>query len=391
LPARASGRLPRARAGAVAVVAGCALAVGCGGDRRAAPRQDASPAIEPASATTTTIAVVLATTGDVRIQRDGVGAWTAVGPGTEIRKDDTVQAMADGHATLRLATTGAELAIEPGTTLRVAGPSAPVQASGGRMIAQLADDRAPRRLELALPPGLLVLTTDPVHQPRAEAIIEVAADTSSIEMRVGAGEVIRTTGPTIAIAARRWVRFDRDGEVADRGELGPSPTLLSPADGASLRVRREVELRWEPVAQADRYRVLIDSGEVQRRLDASEPTLRVAMASGRYRWTVQALAGDLAWPAAPARALIVEVDDRPPPLTLSAPAAGATVVGPHLRLVGDSEAGAVIEAAGRRVTADAHGRFTLDIAIARGLTNLVVSARDELGNQRRVTRSVLWE
>jgi hypothetical protein len=76
---------------------------------------------------------------------------------------------------------------------------------------------------------------------------------------------------------------------------------------------------------------------------------------------------------------------------LSAPAAGATVVGPRLRLVGDSEAGALIEAAGRRVTADAHGRFTLDIAIARGLTNLVVSARDELGNQRRVTRSVLWE
>ena len=31
------------------------------------------------------------------------------------------------------------------------------------------------------------------------------------------------------------------------------------------------------------------------------------------------------------------------------------------------------------------------LQIHRGLTNLVVSARDELGNQRRVTRSVLWE
>ena len=44
--------------------------------------------------------------------------------------------------------------------MRIAGATAPVEALGGRMTAQLADDRVPRRLELALPPGVLVLTTE---------------------------------------------------------------------------------------------------------------------------------------------------------------------------------------------------------------------------------------
>ena len=69
------------------------------------------------------------------------------------------------------------------------------------------------------------------------------------------------------------MRFDRDGEVADRGELGPSPTLLAPADGASLRVRREVELRWEPVAQADHYRVTLDLSKAS---GASASTARIS-------------------------------------------------------------------------------------------------------------------
>ncbi len=379
-----------ARVELVVAVAAVVLATGCRSERAPAPPPSARGGAGPAPSAATPIATVVAVTGDVRIQRNG-GAWVAVRTGVVVAVSDTIQAMAGGRATLRIAATGAELTIDPETTMRIAGATAPVEALGGRMTAQLADDRVPRRLELALPPGVLVLTTDPVQQPRAEAVIEVGDASSSIEMRVGAGEVRRPAAPPVALGARGWVRFDRGGAVADRGELGPTPTLVAPADGASLRVRHEVELRWDVVPTADRYRVVISSGEVQRRVDSAEPVLRVSMASGQYQWTVQAIVGDVAWPPAPRRALTVDVDDRPPPLTITAPMSGAAVVGPTIRITGDSEPGAVIEAAGRRTTADARGRFTLAIAIVPGLTNLVIAASDELGNQRRVSRSVLWE
>lgn len=374
----------------LAVVAAVILTTGCRSERASAPAPSAPGVVEPATAAPAPVATVVAVVGDVRIQRNG-GAWVTVRVGGVVAASDTIQAMAGGRATLRIAATGAELMIDPETTMRIAGAAAPVEAVGGRMTAHLADDRVPRRLELALPPGVLVLTTDPVRQPRAEAVIEVGDASSSVEMRVGAGEVRRTVGPAVALGARGWVRFDRDGAVADRGELGPTPTLVAPVDGARLRVRHEVELRWEVVPAADRYRVVITSGEVQRRLVSAEPVLRVPMASGQYQWTVQAIGGDVAWPVAARRALTVDVDDRPPPLAIAAPLSGATVVGPTLRIVGESEPGAVIEAAGRRTSADPRGRFTLAIAIGPGLTNLVIAATDDLGNQRRVSRSVLWE
>ena len=91
------------------------------------------------------------------------------------------------------------------------------------------------------------------------------------------------------------------------------------------------------------------------------------------------------------RTFRVVVDNHPPGLTLSAPAEGATVEGPRLRIAGITEPGAVIEVAKIQVVVDASGAFSVFVPIQRGLSNFVISTRDDLGNQRRISRSVVWE
>jgi hypothetical protein len=92
-----------------------------------------------------------------------------------------------------------------------------------------------------------------------------------------------------------------------------------------------------------------------------------------------------------ARTFEIDVRSRPPSLALASPSEGAMVIGPRLHVYGKSEPGTTIEVARTRTVADARGAFVLEVPIARGLSNLVILASDAIGNQRRITRSVVWE
>lgn len=329
--------------------------------------------------------------GDVRIRRAGGGPWSAADEGAELHAEDTIQAMAHGSAELAIVASGATARVDPSTTIQLPRPADGALEVTGHLVVRVATTRDPAEVKLRLPPGTLLLRAEVGSQPVVEAEVDVGAVVSSIEMREGAGTVALTTGKSLSIARDHWVRMHADGGVEQGGKLGPAPVLTSPPAGARVRTTGAVELRWEAVPDAESYVVTITAAGVEHHVETALPIARPRFISGAYAWSVQARAAGELWSPSERRPLDVEVDTVAPPLVVTEPADQARLIGPLVRFSGTSEPAATIEIGSTRGKADAHGAFSLEVPIAHGLSNLVVRARDELGNERRTARSVLWE
>ncbi len=333
------------------------------------------------------IARVVALSGDVRVRHAGASHWIPVRSESVINPDDMIQTLGSGSVVLRVVATGGELAMSPGTTMRFDASPHP-HAVNGKIVAKIADPLRPAKLEVVTPPGVVVLSSTPIGGG-AEAQIEVDDDKAAVELRSGHGVLRRTSSETVL--ERRRMAFDRDGLVQPITPTMATIAVLEPADRAALRVRQRVVLDWTPVAGADRYEVRLVAGPLERDTEVAKPPLLLPISSGEYEWTVRAFASAQIVAASEPRTFRVVVDNHPPGLTLSAPAEGATVEGPRLRIAGITEPGAVIEVAKIQVVVDASGAFSVFVPIQRGLSNFVISTRDDLGNQRRISRSVVWE
>ena len=349
------------------------------------------PALLPEhQAASVAVARVSSARGDVRIRHGSTGSWVAVTPETEIIAGDLIQALGSGSASLRVAATGAEIEVQANTTMRFDDTARP-RAMTGRIVARVGTP-GKMRVEIALPPGVLVLAADPASASPLEAAVDIAENGgATVEMRAGIGQLVPKTGGPVMIAEHQITHFGRDGQVVAPAAPQPTITLLEPADGARVRVRRDLPLKWAQLSGVDGYRVELVAGSVARRIDVTESTASPAVASGRYTWSVSALHRGEPGAASAVRTFEVEVDDRPPGVAVSRPAPGESVVGPRIRIEGRADPGALIEVQGVSTTASRDGAFMLEVAIEHGLTNLVISARDDLGNARRVTQSVLWE
>lgn len=177
-------------------------------------------------------------------------------------------------------------------------------------------------------------------------------------------------------------------------ETLPEPTTLelrSPVADASLRVRQRVALDWAPVPNAERYQIELRSGGMVRDVEVAAPPSTVGLTTGSYTWQVRAYRADRLVAVATPQAFEVVVDASPPPLSIVAPRDGAIVKGTRLEVTGSTEPGATVEIARTTKVADASGAFAISVPITRGLANIVISASDDLGNTKRVTRSVVCE
>jgi hypothetical protein len=282
--------------------------------------------------------------------------------------------------------------LAPKTTLRMPKPDAGmIQPLSGRMIARVDTHGRVDELRVRLPPGTLVLRAGANGQAVVEAAVNISEEMSSVEMLTGSAAIAVDAGVDIPIAPRRWASFRPDGTLLDTGASGPTTSLLAPTEGAVILTAGSVDLTWTPLDDADHYTVLLTTGDVTRKIDAPKPNLVTRVVTGGYEWTVRGWRGQDAWPLAPSRTFRVDVDDRPPPLVIDSPTDSATVEGPRVRFTGHSEPGAVIEIGAARTSADARGQFALEVTISRGLSNVVVKARDPLGNTTRASRRVLWQ
>ncbi len=86
----------------------------------------------------------------------------------------------------------------------------------------------------------------------------------------------------------------------------------------------------------------------------------------------------------------ITVDTIAPSISLSSPAAGATVEVAAVTVTGTTEAGALVVVNGLAVEVDANGAFSLDLALSEGSNTITATATDLAGNSASTSRSVTY-
>ncbi|MEQ8728963.1 MAG: hypothetical protein RID81_47190 [Sandaracinaceae bacterium] len=369
-----------------------ALLVACGEASVAAPDvPDAPPEREAEPA----VALLDEAQGDVRFSAAGVATWAPTARGRSLRAADAIQTMEDGRAGIRFHRDGSTVRLAPMTTLRV--PEQPPRVTrlrhlSGRMVARLDPSAENARLEVALPPGDLVIETEQGAGEDAyvEAQVEVDRGHTEIALLHGRARLQRSVGAPVEIEENSFVSVAPDGEILDEGASIPAPALTVPEDGATVRTRQSTTLRWEPVDDAESYRVFVARGEEDTETHSVvEPSLPLTAPSGPLRWWVRGVRGDAAGRASDARTLTLDVDRIPPALSLSRPTPSAVVHGPRVTISGATDVGALVDINGQPAEVGGDGRFEATQAVPLGLTNVVVRVTDDLGNSRVMTRPVL--
>lgn len=391
--------LLRAKHVLLCVLAVCATAA-CGdsGDTRALAREPRTPTARPVAPAAATLVVAV---GDVRAREAAAAAWAVAHAGLSLRPLDAVQTMAAASAGIRFTDDGTVVTLGPGTTLEI-----PVQRPAevrmrhvsGHMVARLPADAEPgRRVELDLPPGMLVLESGDAEHGAGEAGIEARVDVSpestEIAMLRGRGQLATRSGRRVTIERSRFVRFDRDGAMVD-GALLAAVTLAEPHPDETVHTRELVAFSWREVTGATSYRLqaaAADGAVVETTVAAPVLQASLALPSGTYVWRVEALADGGATEEPGHRTVTVDVDREPPALMISSPAPGASTRDPEIVVRGRTEPTARVEVEGRAVPVRGDGSFETRVAVPRGLANLVVRVTDTLGNTRASSRTVLRE
>ncbi len=343
------------------------------------------------------VAVLQASSGDVRYKAAQSGVWTAARERQSLHVADGVQTMTNSRATVRFHDEGSVVHLGPSTTLRIPGQAPHVERIehiSGRLVARIAGHRGrAQRMEVKLPPGTLVLQepADPSAGADVEARLEVDAHRTRVSMVHGIGHLERHQGGPLDVRAAHFVALDARGAVLDEGHEGGRVVLSSPPSGARVRTRSTLLLTWQPLSGVDAYRAEATAEGGQTHVvavDAHATSVRVPIGAGTWRWTVRGMLGGDPLPAAPARSVTVLIDWTPPRLVLTAPRPGQVVSSP-MRIAGVTDPGATVDIDGSPTAIAEDGTFAVRKSIDPGLANVVVRATDDLGNARIVSRSVL--
>jgi hypothetical protein len=250
------------------------------------------------------------------------------------------------------------------------------------------------RLEVVLPPGVLVLDTARIEGEPLRAIearVDVTEERTDIAVTSGLAFLARENEPELRIGEGRFATIAADGGVASEGveRAGDHPDRARgrrdaphPRAGSLSLRHRGVHLRsgggalTDPMAGARSSR----AGGVRRPSIcplATTPGRWWGGATRSWRGAGRAARSWSSWTW------------EPPALALSSPSEGATIASEVVTIRGSTEADARIEVDGVSVTVEPDGTFRTTRALPRGLTNLVIRARDSVGNSRVVSRSVV--
>lgn len=338
--------------------------------------------------------------GDVRWQAAASGAWQPAPVRQALQPDDGVQTMEGARATVRFVADNARLTLGPLTTLRIprqAPTVTRVEHVTGQLVAHLRRTNERHRMEVQLPPGTLVLdeTAGDGASKELTAQVDVQDEQTRISMIEGGGRLERRSGKPIKLQEAHYVKLDAHGSLLDSGRVGPTVQPVAPKDGTTLQTRGPVEFQWTPLddpVQSYQLTVQPDQGAPRAiEVGADRGNATIVLPAGHYMWTVRGVKDGDALPAAAPRSLEVRIDRIPPELTLDSPSPGVDVSTPTVRVAGRTEPGASVDVNGEPVHVGADGRFAVDEPVAKGLSNVVVRARDPAGNEHAVSRAVVRE
>ncbi len=385
---------------AVALRLGAALGVvllGACEDPASAEPERSLPAVPAALAEPDAAARLLATGGDVRVRRAGEADWAPASAGDPIFPGDAVQTMAGARAVLHFDATGSESELAADTTVVMPAGQAHVTRLthlSGHLVARVAPSESSSRLEVQLPPGLLVLAQTPRADGTAseeiEADIDVDEERTEVAMTRGRARLERAGGPPVEVAPERFATIAPDGTVLAEGWARSAVTLIEPAADATVRTRSSVTFRWSPApSTTGSYVHVTGAAGLALDLEGGSGVATAQLASGDYAWTVEATRDGELVRAGETRALSVELDETPPALTVSSPSEGETLAGAQLTVAGTTERDARLEIDGVPAPVGADGTFRASRPVPRGLIHVVVRVRDDVGNSRVVSRTVV--
>jgi hypothetical protein len=234
-------------------------------------------------------------------------------------------------------------------------------------------------------PGTVTDVT-PVAGGRAQFRILVDRDKHSVlSLYHGTADVV-ARGHTVRVVANQSVTMDSLNGVGAPVALPAAPALVSPDARATFHYRERsprIEFRWEPVAAADGYRLLVSRSPqfegvvIDERL-ATSLFSTGSLNSGTYYWRVSAMRAGAESAPSPPRTLVIASEQRPPGLAVEFPAAAVSADRCVVR--GTTDPGTRILVAGQNVTVDASGAFEQGVALKRGFNVVVVEAIDRVGN-----------
>ena len=351
------------------------------------PEVPAHPQDEP-------VALLSALSGDVRVQREGEAGWVSARAGEPLRPGDAVQTMGDGNVMVRFVHDGVSTHLEPGTTMRMPRERlarARLTHLSGRLLARVEPGEGSDGLDVELPPGMLHIDAPEGSSGEVEAQIDVDQGRTAIALRHGHARLTRSRGGhALEIEEARFVALSGEGEVVEEGWAISDTALLEPAEAAHVRTRSFVSFRWVSDASLDEGVAEI-TDEQGHTIDArgASGVATAELPSGSYRWRVRSVRGGERVLGGVERSFVVEIDDTPPEITLTSPRPEQVIAGSELVVAGHTEPGARLDVDGRPVAVDAEGNFHFSRTIPRGLVHVVVRARDELGNVRSISRSVV--
>lgn len=341
------------------------------------------------------VAVLLRVSGDVRVAPAGTGQWVPGAADRPLRPADAVQTMEGARATVRFVGSDVTTELEPGTTLRVpeqAPRVARLRHLSGQLTARLSPRQDADRLEVALPSGQLVLDQESADdEGYAEARVTVEDDVSEVAMLRGRGRLERRRGAPVTVEQDHYVRVHTDAGTLEEGVDVAFPVGADqPAAGSEAVTRGAVVFRWPTVDGASGYdlHVRAEGGDV-RDVRTETSDARVPLPPGRFTWTVRARFGNDVGHPREATAFVHRVDRTPPELTVQRPAPNERTRGRTVLVAGRTEPHARLQVNGARVPVGETGGFRAAVPVQVGLTNLVVEARDGVGNRRTLTRAVL--
>lgn len=371
----------------VVALAVAALLVAC--DEEPEPIVEAPRPVDAPTALARLIAIV----GDVRVLRAGSADWTTASAGDPLQPGDSVQTLGDARATIRFEEGESAMALGPGTTIRIperATETPRLTHLSGLLVAHV--DTPGSSLDVDLPPGTLHLERAGEGDTSIEARIDVDEAHTEIAMERGTARLDRRAGGALDIAAQRFVTLSPAGEIVTSGWTGRSPAPVEPDPDAVVRVRDEASFRWSEVEGADGYVLRLVAGDgPPREIPSSAAVARVPVEAGPIRWSVRATVGGEPTRWSEERTATIEVDRTAPSLEIRAPTAGQTIGSAELAIEGHTEPGARLDVDGDPVSVAADGSFRATRTVARGIAHVVFRVRDDLGNTRVVSRTVIRE
>ncbi|MGR3678946.1 MAG: hypothetical protein ACU0AZ_13310 [Paracoccaceae bacterium] len=186
------------------------------------------------------------------------------------------------------------------------------------------------------------------------------------------------------------------GQGAQRADVLSSVTLVLP-DQRSIAYAGQVDLSWQPVADANGYWLEMARDPGFNQMEVSEWAIpetgfvAESLMPGAYHWRVAAidllgLLGEWSRP----REFTMRIDETPPFLTLLSPASGTLSSVNEVEILGATEPDADLDVNGTPLEAGTGGSFVVTLPLLRCANSIQVLAIDPAGNRTTRSLSVIY-